>query len=57
MESTLENGDAFKAILTVFAKTINKNLNVCEKGLLLKYCLFCTYSYTNKLFMENHPRQ
>jgi len=55
MESTLENGDAFKAVLTVFAKTINKNLNVCDKGLLLKYYLFSTYPYTNKLFMENHP--
>ena len=37
MESALENGDTFKVILTAFAKTINKNLNICDKGLLLKY--------------------
>jgi len=55
MESTLQNGDTYKAILTVFAKTIDQNVNVCDKGLLLKYCLFSTYSYTNKLFVENHP--
>jgi hypothetical protein len=36
MESTPENGDIFKAILTAFARTLNKNLNVCDKGLLLK---------------------
>jgi len=55
MESTLENSYTFKAILTVFAKTINTNLNVSDRRLLLKYYLFSTYSYTNKLFMENHP--
>jgi len=36
MELTLENGDTFKAILTV-AKTINRNLDVCDKCFLLKY--------------------
>jgi hypothetical protein len=35
MESALENGDTFNAILIVFAKTINKKLNVCDKSLLL----------------------
>ena len=57
MESTAVSADTFQAILTAFARTRNKSLSACDKGLLLKIIHPLHVSRDNDLIQFNVPNK
>jgi hypothetical protein len=57
MESTAESAVTFQARLIAFARTRNKNLSACDKGLLLKIIHPLRVSRGNDLIQFNVPNK